>query len=79
VQIVVASRKCQAFATNEVDQRPRRSGRGEAARRALSDGIDRSRRLVERYRAFLIQLHDPAAASARKRAARLRPSGGSSG
>jgi hypothetical protein len=78
VQIVVASRK-QGSASPEGEQRPRRSGRGEAARRALSDGIDRSRRLVERYRTFLIQLHDPSVMTARKRAAGLRPSGGSSG
>jgi len=55
------------------------------ARRRLAEGIDRSRRLVDRYRALLVQLHDPsAAASALRRLPadprpRLRPSGGSSG
>jgi hypothetical protein len=35
--------------------------KNEAARRRLAEGIDRSRRLVERYRALLVRLHDPSA------------------
>jgi hypothetical protein len=55
------------------------------ARRRLAEGIDRSRRLVERYRALLVQLHDPSAGAPALRqlpagqSRRLRPSGGSSG
>jgi hypothetical protein len=59
--------------------RLRRGARAEAARRALVEGIDRSRRLVERYRVFLAQLHDPSVAPGRRQTARLRPDAGSSG
>jgi hypothetical protein len=60
-----------------------RAPRGEAARRALADGIERSRALVERYRTLLVRLHDPgiglAAALGRGHGRHLRRGGGSSG
>ncbi|MEA3003473.1 MAG: hypothetical protein QOH81_2261 [Sphingomonadales bacterium] len=51
-----------------------RRGRGEAARRALAEGIERSRRLVDRYRALLVRLHDPIA-GARAEAGSVPPPG----
>jgi hypothetical protein len=58
--------------------------KNEAARARLAEGIERSRRLVDRYRALLVRLHDPSAGAPilRRRpahaAARIRPAGGSS-
>jgi hypothetical protein len=54
------------------------------ARRRLAEGMERSHRLVERYRALLVRLHDPSAGVPAMRSAvrapgPLRPSGGSSG
>jgi hypothetical protein len=53
------------------------------ARRRLAEGMERSHRLVERYRALLVRLHDPSAGAPAMRSsapapATLRPSGGSS-
>jgi hypothetical protein len=78
----VAARKKQVFSPSSVAGAARtggaRKGRVEAARRALADGLGRTHRLVDRYRALLVQLHDPTVALARP-ARRLRPSGGSIG
>ena len=46
--------------------------KNEAVRRRLVEGIERSRRLVDRYRTLLVRLHDP---SAGVPALRRRPAG----